>query len=107
MVPWASGNAVLGRLLNAAVLEITKHGGEGPFRIDAGVVGIRGARWVMPRLERLLYAASGETRRTTTEVTAETATQHRYLASLFNRLTDMFGFDNEIPPAQVPAIMIG
>lgn len=78
---------------------------KGPFRVDAGVVGISGVRWGEQRGLPYTAAIKNEVRRSSIRVTSELSSQHEFLATLFNHLTDTFGSTREITPDQVPAII--
>lgn len=91
--------------LQHAIDAMIKVKARGPFRVDAGVVGISGVRWGEAQGSSGTAAIANEVRRSSIRVTAELSSQHEFLAALFNRLTDAFGSTREITSDQIPAIL--
>jgi hypothetical protein len=105
---WFYGQEVMrywGQFLFSAITRLVALGARPPFRVDAGVAGIARTRWAQPGTVSPMVAARPEMRISSTAVSAELATQNEFLASLFNRLTDAFGFADEITHTQVNSIV--
>lgn len=101
---WFSGVYMLqfwAKFLRTAIAEYRKLGGEGPFRVDAGLVGIEGARWYANIDEGRLVSAADTMRFTSVDITEDADSQDRYLTELMNRMTDRFGIASPMSLPQV------
>jgi len=79
------------KFIRTAISEYRKLGAKGPFRVDAGLVGIQGIRWYANVGEGKLVSASDTMKFTSVEVTEDANSQDRCLTELWNRMTDRFG----------------
>lgn len=106
--PYFLWREVLGfwaKFLQRSIVAMTKAKAKGPFRVDAGVVGISSVRWGEGHGLGAPAAAKNEVRRSSIQVTSELSSQHEFLASLFNHLTDAFGSTREITADQVQSML--
>lgn len=105
---WFDGFSLMkkwGKSLRTAIEQAAMVGARPPFRIDAGVVGIKNTRWAMHITRGAVFSSNNEVRLTSSTVTTDHANQRQFLASLFNRLTDSFGFPEAMTDEQVQSII--
>lgn len=90
-------------LLPAAIARLAERGATGPFRVDAGAVGLKGTRWRMPISDGRRTSVGNQARQTFV-VTTEASSQDEGLAEACTALIDKFGFIDPFTSRQVAAL---